>query len=298
MKPLIAGMLLAFVGNWSGVALSQATAPAQVAPASPATPPVFTITLGGRSACVTPTHRGQARAEGGIIDVTSLSSNSVVANLSGSVAANAYLGCSGSATEKFLLVQEFEITCSDKNVKSTKLSLDSVLVGFVRSKHRAGTCMRLAAAKVCPLGSDQSLMVISHPMLCAEGTDSRLCNQHLPTLEVPGVPLGHYVLTAEFLLDAEASGLADAHANADFSPSSTLPADWVRTRDPFQGVDKKTFGFSLTLTASADDAPAASAAKPLTPEVRQASAVMPAQRAGKARQILIDSKGFDRAIQR
>jgi hypothetical protein len=222
----------------------------------------------------------------------------VVATLTGGVVANAYLGCPGSASEKFLLVQEFEITCSDKNVKSTKLSLDSVLVGFVRSKHRAGTCMRLAAARVCPLGSPQPLMVISHPMLCAEGTDGRLCNQHLPTLEVPGVPLGRYVLTAEFVLDAEAAGIADAHANGDFSPSSSLPADWVRTRDPFQGVDKKNFGFSLTLTAGAEDSPAASAAKPGTSEVRQAVAVMPAQRAAEPRQILIDSKGFDRSMRR
>ena len=27
-----------------------------------------------------------------------------------------------------------------------------------------------------------------------------------------------------------------------------MPADWVRTRDPFQGVDKKDFGFKLVLT--------------------------------------------------
>jgi hypothetical protein len=295
LKPLLAGMLLTFVATWPGAALAQVPAPLPVAPA---TPPVFNITLGGRSACVTPSHRGQARAEGGIIDLTTPSGNSLTANLSGSVAANAYLGCPGSASERFLLVQEFEITCSDKRVKTAKLSLDSILVGFVRSKHRAGTCMRLASAKVCPRGSPEPVMVISHPMLCAEGNDGRLCNQQLPTLEVAGVPLGHYALTAEFLLDAEASGIADAHSYGDFSPSSTLPVDWVRTRDPFQGVDKKNFGFTLTLAVVADEVPVTSAAKPRTSEVRQAVAVMPAQRAGAARQILIDSKGFDRAFQR
>ena len=88
--------------------------------------------------------------------MTSPSPNALAAVLSGSVAANAYLGCPGSASERFQLVQEFEITCSDKNVKTAKMSLDSVLAGFVRSKHRAGTGTRLATARVCPVGFDRT----------------------------------------------------------------------------------------------------------------------------------------------
>jgi hypothetical protein len=226
--------------------------------------------------------------------MTSPSSNSLAAVLSGSVAANAYLGCPGSASERFQLVQEFEIACSDKNVKTAKMSLDSVLAGFVRSRHRAGAGAWLATARVCPVGSTQPVMVITHPPLAVEGNDGRHCNQHLPTLEVSGLPLGRYALTAEFVLEAEAAGIADAHAHADFSPSGSLPSDWVRTRDPFQGVDKKDFGFSLTLTVGAEETTTISERRNRTSDVRQATAVMPAQRAPAPRQIPINEKGFGR----
>jgi hypothetical protein len=291
MKPMTAVLSVAVLGAWSTFA------PAEDPVALPAislSPPVYSITLGGRSACVTPSHRGQARAEGGQIEVTSPTSNALAAVLSGSVAANAYLGCPGSASERFLLVQEFEVICSDKNVKTATMSLDSVLAGFARSKHRAEAGTRLTTARVCPVGSAEPVMVITHPTLAVMGTDGRHCNQHLPTLEVHGLPLGRYALTAEFVLEAGAAGIADAHANADFSSSSSLPSDWVRSRDPFQGVDKKNFGFSLILTVAGDDAKAISQRRSGTADVRQAAMVMPAQKAPAPRQMSINEKGFGR----
>ena len=293
MKPIIATLFVAVLGEWSAVA--RAEDPVDL-PALPLSPPVYSLSLGGRSACVTPSHRGQARTEGGQIDITSPSSNTLAAVLGGAVAANAYLGCPGSASARFRLVQEFTITCSNKNIKTVKMSLDSVLAGFVRSKHRAGTGVRLASARVCPVGSTEPVMVITHPPLAVEGNDGRLCNQHLPTLEVSGLPLGLYALTAEFVLEAEAFGIADAHAHADFSPSGSLPSDWVRTRDPFQGVDKKNFGFSLTLTVAADEAKTVSQRRNRTSDVRQTAVVMPAQKASAPRQIPINEKGFGRLL--
>lgn len=79
------------------------------------------------------------------------------------MAANTFLGCQGSAAERFELVRDFGITCSDKNVKTAKMSLDSVLAGFVRSKHRAEAGVRLATARVCPIDSPQPVMVITDP---------------------------------------------------------------------------------------------------------------------------------------
>jgi hypothetical protein len=291
MKPMIAVLLMAVFGASS----DPATAEDPVAlPVGPRSRGVYELKLGGRSACVIPRHRGQSRAEGGQIDVTSPSSNALAAVLGGSVAANAYLGCPGSAAERFQLVQDFEITCSDKNAKTAKLSLDSVLSGFVRSKHHAETGVRLATAQVCPLDSPQPLMVITHPTLATQGTDGRHCNQHLPTREMSGVPLGRYTLTAEFVLEAKAFGIADAHANADFSPSGSLPSDWVRSRDPFQGVDKKDFGFSLTLTVAADDSTAITERRNRTSDVRQTAVIVPAQKAAAPRQISINERGFGR----
>jgi hypothetical protein len=293
MKYMIAVVLMVVLGTPSDRATAEDPDALQALPRSRG---VYELKLGGRTACVIPRHRGQSRAEGGQIDVTSPSSNALAAVLSGSVAANAYLGCPGSAAEHFQLVQEFEFTCSDKDVKTAKLSFDSVLAGFVRSRHRAATGVRLATARVCPIGSSEPVMVITHPTLAVQGTDGRHCNQHLPTLEMSGVPIGHYTLTAEFVLEAEASGIADAHANADFSPSASLPTDWVRTRDPFQGVDKKDFGFSLTLTVAADDSTAMTIRRDRTSDVRQTAAIVPAQRAAAPRQFSINEKVFGRLI--
>ena len=93
-------------------------------------------------------------------------------------------------------------------------------------------------------------MSLAYPPLCVEGTGGQLCNQHLPPLEVPVMPVGRYTLTATFVLDTRASGVCDSHAVADFSPDTALPPEWVRTRDPFQGVSKKSFGFTATVSAA------------------------------------------------
>ena len=209
---------------------------------APIPAPTFSITLGGRTACVTPSHSGQARADGGAIDVVA-ASGTLSAVLTGTVAANAHLGCTGSACETFHLVQEFEITCSDANVKTVSLTLDSSLVGYVRSRHKAGAQMKLATAVVAPVNWDDSPLSVGHPIQVVEGTQAQLCNQHLVPLTVPSMPVGRYVLKADFIIDAVAGGLCDGHSVADFSPTTALPADWVRTRDPFQGVEQEEFWF-------------------------------------------------------
>jgi hypothetical protein len=217
--------------------------------ADPPSGPTYTITLGPRTACATPMISRQARAEGGTTDVTTPSPNILSMAMSGSVAANAFLCHTSAATETFHLEQEFEVECSDSATEFVRLTLDSSLVGFVRSKHKAGACVKMASAKVCLPGAPDTPLIVVHPPLCVEGDNGRLCNQHLPLIRVDRMPLGKYILVADFVLTCDAGGLTDGHSAADFSPSSSLPSDWVRTRDPFQGVDKKDFGFKLTLTA-------------------------------------------------
>ena len=236
----------------AGAEAQPPAAPALPAPAATAdtVPPTYTITLHTRSACVTPHARKLARAEGGFIDVTTPSPNVVTVAMTGTAAANSYLGCTGTASEKFQLVQDLEITCSDSQQNSVALTLDTALVGFVRSKGKAGACMRLAEVSLTPAGIPATPMSVAYPPLCVEGTAGQLCNQHLPPMEMPVMPLGRYTLTATFVLDTRASGVCDSHSVADFSPDTSLPAEWVRTRDPFQGVSKKSFGFTATVTAA------------------------------------------------
>jgi hypothetical protein len=210
---------------------------------------IYTITLGPRTACATPMTSRQARAEGGFTEVTTPASNVLAMAMSGSVAANAFLGHTSTATLTFHLEQEFEIECSDSDTCYVRLTLESALVGFVRSKYKASAGVKLAAAKIFVVGSPETPLVVVHPPNCVEGDNGRLCNQHLPLVRIDKMPLGKYMLVADFVMTCDAGGLTDGHSAADFSPSTSLPSDWVRTRDPFQGVDKKDFGFKLVLTA-------------------------------------------------
>jgi hypothetical protein len=210
---------------------------------------IYTVTLGPRNACVTPKTTRQARAEGGIIEVATPASNILGMSMSGSVAANAFLGQTSTATETFHLEQEFELSCSDSSTCFVRLTLESALVGFVRSKHKAGASVKVASARICLPNSPETPFIIVHPPQAIEGEEGRLCNQHLPLIKVDRLPLGKYLLIADFVLSCEAGGVLDGHSAVDFSPSTSLPADWIRTRDPFQGVDKKDFGFKLVLTA-------------------------------------------------
>ena len=231
----------------------------------PSDPKTFTINLGPRSACATPKTVRQARAEGGATEVVTPSSNLLSVTMSGSVAANAILGHTSSATETFHLEQELEITCSDPAAKTVKLTMESALVGFVRAKHKACSGMKLASARLCVPGSSETPLVMVHPAMTVDGDDAHLCNQHLPVIKVDQMPLGHYILVADFVLSSDAGGLLDGHSAADFSPTTSLPADWIRARDPFQGVDKKDFGFKIVVTAEAADHHPSVASRPQPP---------------------------------
>ncbi len=233
-----------------GTSAQPPVVPALPTPLSAPTAPSYTIVLQTRHACVTPHAHKLARAEGGSIDVVASAPDTLVATMTGTAAANSYLGCTGTATETFQLVQDFEITCQDPAVRTVSLTLDTSLAGFVRSKGRAGAWVRRAEVSLTPATLPDLSMTLAYPPLTVEGTGGQLCNQHLPPLTAPALPVGRYTLVATFVLDTRASGVCDSHAVADFSPDTTLPPEWVRTRDPFQGVSKKSFGFTATITAA------------------------------------------------
>lgn len=219
-------------------------------PQTPVSPPTYTINLKARHACVTPHTKKLARVDGGFIDVTAPSPQGLIVTMTGTTAASSYLGCTGVASADFELAQELEITCSDPDVHTVSLTLDSALIGFVRSKGHAGAAVRVAEVSVTPEGWDGTPLTLWYPPFGVTGKDGRLCNQHLPPVQDMPMPIGHYVISARFALDTQAKGVCDDHAVADFSPDTALPTDWVRSRDPFQGVSKKSFGFMFALSAA------------------------------------------------
>lgn len=211
------------------------------------------VTLQNRRGEVTPHTRRDARADGGLIEVRVPSPNSVVAVMTGSVSAYTHMGLTSRAGERFHLEQEFDLSSDDPKVRAVTLTLHSSMTGYARSRHKASTGIRLAAVSVQSLSAPAPPLVLEHAPLATEGTESRLVNAHLPELESVPMPLGRYLLTMDFVIEAEAGGIFDGHATTELSPGTTLPDSWVRTRDPFQGIDKTGFGFSATLAATPAD---------------------------------------------
>src|SRR6185437_15317941 len=68
-------------------------------------------------------------------------------------------------------------------------------------------------------------------------------------VKTPPMPLGRYVLQADFVIETTAAGLLDAHSTAIFIPESEDLDAWEREHDPFKGDAHDDFGFALTLKA-------------------------------------------------
>ena len=67
------------------------------------------------------------------------------------------------------------------------------------------------------------------------------------------MPLGVYVIDANFVLTATAEGFLNAHSTAIFTPEATELDPWEREHDPFAGEKKDGFGFTSVITASTAD---------------------------------------------
>jgi hypothetical protein len=237
--------------------------PAATAPEAPPAPagPSFEFGLRGEQKCITPFTHGDAKTEEGKIEVTPDKSTLTI-TLTGGVGANVWLGVHSEALQTFRLIQQIEVSCSDDSVKEMILTLDSKLIGFVRSKQRASACVRLASLTVTPTGSTTPILSISHPLPCVGGTTG-ICKppmgsqskDPLDAIRSQPVPLGSYVIDANFILTAMAEGFLDAHSTAIFSPEAAELDPWEREHDPFNGEKHDGYGFTSVLTASTVSAP-------------------------------------------
>jgi hypothetical protein len=142
------------------------------------------------------------------------------------------------------------------------LTLDSKLIGFVRSKHKASACVRLASLTVTPAGSSTPVMAVSHPLPCVGGCArfhappmGSQSTEPLEAIRSNSLPLGVYLIDAHFVLTATADGFLDAHSTAIFSPEPTELDPWEREHDPFAGEKKDGYGFTSVLTATTVKAP-------------------------------------------
>jgi hypothetical protein len=216
----------------------------------------YTFTLGAVTNCVTPFTHGDAKTEEGKIDVTT-ENNVLKVVMTGGVGANVFLGFESIATQTFQLVQEFEVTSSDPNVREVILTLDSGLVGFVRAKHKASACAYVASVSVAPVGWSTTPLVANHPQLCVAGPNTCGCGgvglinkDPLPQITSQPMPLGRYVVQATFMIQATAQGILDGHSAAIFSPEPKELDPWEREHDIYKGEEKEGYGFTSIITAT------------------------------------------------
>ncbi|MDR3637418.1 MAG: hypothetical protein P4L84_26680 [Isosphaeraceae bacterium] len=236
-----------------------APTPAPAAPAPAASASGFEFVLGGAQNGVAPYTHGSAKTEEGKIDVTT-EPNVLKLVLTGGVGANVFFGIESTAVQTFSVNQEFDITSTDPAVSQVVLTLDSGLVGFVRAKHKGSACVQVASVTIAPVGWSTTPLSLAHPQLCVAGPSpvhgepvGILNKDPVSSITSPPMPLGRYVIQANFSIQADACGFLDGHSTAIFSPEPTELDPWEREHDMFKGEDKAGYGFTTILTASPVD---------------------------------------------
>ncbi len=223
--------------------------------ATPAGTPTYTFTLGPKCETISPCFHCSAKAADGKAEFTA-EDNQLKTVLTGAAGANVFFGAESAATLSVQVVQEFEISCSDSSISQVVLTLESNLAGFIRSKHKANACMRLASASIAPVGATTAALSTCFPTACVGGVQGCCVGPQGYKYETPAepvkvgaMPLGKYVLQANFIIQATAGGVLDAHSTAIFTPESEDLDAWEREHDPFVGDAHDDFGFTLTLKA-------------------------------------------------
>ena len=234
--------------------------------------------LQGKQECILPGKHGDALAdaEAGSISVETPTPDTLEVGMSGVVAAHCFIGCHSVGILTFQLVQEFDVTSSDPGLSQVFLTMEASLNGYVRSRHKGGACMRMASATIAPVGWPSTPLAVNFVPLCASGPGcSHAYNQSWTSPEGTPMPMGRYVLTANFVIEASADGLLNGHGVADFS-SGDMAEGWGQENDPFKEADRGDYGFAINLGASAPAEGLAHSGRgpsvqirPLTPQVRR-----------------------------
>jgi len=254
--------LMSLVLSWATQAAAQQTAPvpsaavppAQAKPSTAETEqpagPVFT--LGDKQETIAPIKQHDGLAEGGKVEVKA-ESGTLSLTMTAAAAAHCWVGCHSVGGQRLYVTQPFEITSTAQGNTAAVVTLESTLKGVLRGRHKGSGCLHLAGAAVYAQSGAPTPLSLAYPPASAP---SGCAFKYEREAKLPPItlPLGKYVLVADFLVQAEADGFANGHGVADFS-SDDLPDAWKQEKDPFKDVDRKEFGFVVTLTAESPKAP-------------------------------------------
>jgi hypothetical protein len=204
-------------------------------------PPSVSITLHERHGHVNPCKSKCAHTGGGLIDVASPTSDTVIITMTGAVVGNAEM--------KFDLEQCFEVNFDDPKVKKAKLTVEGRVIGLLRGEKKGCADYSEACAHItaCTTG----LVNICVPPHSVCDCQSLAVNDHDGPHMVPIMP-GKYTLSQTFCIAANSSCVLCKRPSAEFAPDPALDPLWISYWEPFHGVKKDTFGFQVLLKVAQD----------------------------------------------
>jgi hypothetical protein len=206
-----------------------------------AAPPPVSITLYERHGHVTPYKGKCAHTGGGLIDVTTPTSDTVIVTMSGAVIANSDM--------KFDLDQCFEVSFDDPKIKKAKLTIEGRVIGLLRGEKKGGAEYADACAHLSTCNTE--IIGVCVPPHGVGNCESLAVNDHDGPKSVPVIP-GKYTLHQTFGISAHSEGCLCKRSSAEFAPDPALDPLWISYWDPFHGVKKETFGFQVILKVAAD----------------------------------------------
>lgn len=230
-------------------------------------PPLELVVVPGEASAV-PARKGVSFANGGIIDVAQPNPTTIVVTMTGLCATNADLVCTSIANYHFELTQGFAVAINDKKIKAAKLTLESRVIGILRTNHHHYVCWNhhcptadtepaLAAISTCDGAPVASLSLPPRSAGCCQ--DLSVYNHEGPIC-VP-VFCGKYTLH-------ETWGFGTTHpcfwcrgASAEFAPQPQYyvsAADyWFQEWLPFNGTATKDFGYQVIIKVTPEKLPPA-----------------------------------------
>jgi hypothetical protein len=207
-----------------------------VAPAPP-----LSITLRERHGHVTPQKGKCTHTGGGLIDVASPTSDTVLITMSGVVVANAEMD--------FDLEQCFEVNFDDPKVKKAKLFLEGRVIGLLRGGKKG--CAEYSDACAHVTACTANLVNVCVPPHSACECQNLSVNDHDGPRAVSIVP-GKFTLNQTFRIAARTESWVCKRPSAEFAPDPALDPLWISYREPFHGVKKDSFGFQVLLRVAPD----------------------------------------------
>jgi hypothetical protein len=204
-----------------------------VVPGSAPAPPV-SITLLERHGHVTPIKGKCTHTGGGLIDVTSPSSDTVLITMSGAVVANSEM--------KFDVDQCFEVSFDDPKVKKAKVLVEGRVIGLLRGEKKG--CAEYDAACASVRAGPVELVTVCVPSHKVCDCENLSVNDHDGPKGVP-IAAGKYTLHQTFTIAAHTDTVLGKKPSAEFAPDPALDPLWISYHEPFHGVKKDNFGFQV-----------------------------------------------------